>query len=80
MQIWIPDTSPSKDKQDYVSEIVTNTFPYLDLEFLLNADEALEYQVHQNQINNLSILIKVVLTLMQPSMQFQAAYFTGLRT
>ena len=31
----------------------------------------------KNQINNLSILIKVVLTLMQRSMQFWAAYFTG---
>ena len=33
----------------------------------------------KNQINNLSILIKVVLTLMQRSMQFREASFTGSR-
>ena len=66
----MPDTSPSKDKQDYVSEIATNTFPYLDLEFLWNADGALEFKYIGNQIKNISILIKVVLTIMQPSMQF----------
>ena len=31
----------------------------------------------ENQINNLSILIKVVLTLMQRSTQFRSASFTG---
>ena len=31
-------TIASIDKQDYVSEIATNTFPYLDIEFLWNAD------------------------------------------
>ena len=36
--IWMPNTSPSRDKQDYVSEIATNAFPYLDLEFLWNAN------------------------------------------
>ena len=33
----------------------------------------------ENQTNNLSILIKVVLTLMQRSTQFLAASFTGSR-
>ena len=33
----------------------------------------------ENQINNLSIFIKVVLTLMQHSTQFRAASFTDLR-
>ena len=73
----MPNESPPRNKHDYVLDITTNTFLYLDLEFVWNADGALEYQVHRNQINNLSILIKVVLTLMQPSMQFRAAYFTG---
>ena len=37
-KILMPNTSSSRDKQDYVLEIVTNNFPYLDLEFLWNAD------------------------------------------
>ena len=54
----MPNTSPSKDKQDYVSEIATNTFPYLDLEFLWNADGALEYQVHRKPNQQLKYLNK----------------------
>ena len=54
----MPNTSPSRDKQDYVSEIATNTFPYLDLEFLWNADEELEYQVHRKPNQQLKYLNK----------------------
>ena len=43
----MPNTSLPRDKQDYVSEIATNTVPYLDLEFLWNADGESEYKVHQ---------------------------------
>ena len=42
----MPNTSPLRDKEDNVSEIATNTFPYLNLEFLWNAYRELEYQVH----------------------------------
>ena len=52
-------TSPSRYKQDYVSEITTNTFPYLDLEFLWNADGELEYQVHRKPNQQLKYLNKV---------------------
>ena len=54
----MPDTSPSKNKQDYVSEIATNTFPYLDLEFLWNADGVLEYQVHRKPNHQLTYINK----------------------
>ena len=52
----MPDTSPSKNKQDYVSEIATNTLLYLDLEFLWNADGALEFQVHPKPNQKLKYL------------------------
>ena len=55
----MPNTIPSRDKQDYVSEIARNTFPYLDLEFLWNADGALEYQVHRKPNKKLKYLNKV---------------------
>ena len=45
----------SRDKQDGVSEITSNTSPYIGLEIFCNADGELEYQIHQNQIKNLSI-------------------------
>ena len=35
---WRPNTRPSRNKQDKVSDIKTNNFPYLDLEFLWNDD------------------------------------------
>ena len=54
----MPNTSPSRYKQDYVSEIATNTFPYLDLEFLWNADGKLEYQVHRKTNQQLKYLNK----------------------
>ena len=54
----MPNTSPSRDKQDYVLEIATNTFLYLDLEFLWNADGELEYQVHQKPNQQLKYLNK----------------------
>ena len=54
----MPDTSPSKDKQDYVSEIARNTFPYLDFEFLWNDDGTLEYQVHWKPNQQLKYLNK----------------------
>ena len=54
----MPNTSPSIDKQDYLSEIATNTFPYLDLEFLWNADGEKEYQVHQKPNQQLKYLNK----------------------
>ena len=43
----MPNTSPSRYKQDNVSGIASNTFLYLDLEFIWNADRELEYQVHR---------------------------------
>ena len=46
---WMPNAILSRDKQDNVSEISTNTFPYLDLDFFWNADRELEYQVHHKQ-------------------------------
>ena len=54
----MPNTIPSRDKQHYVSEIATNTFPYLDLEFLWNADGELEYQVHRKPNQQLKYLNK----------------------
>ena len=30
-EILMPNTSPSRDKQDYLLEIATNTFPSLDI-------------------------------------------------
>ena len=54
----MPNKSPSRDKQDYVSEIATNTFPSLDFEFLWNADRELEYQVHRKQNQQLMYLNK----------------------
>ena len=32
-ELWRPNTRPSRNKQDDISEITTNTFPYLDLDF-----------------------------------------------
>ena len=43
----MPNVNPSRDKQYNVSEIASNTLPYLDLEFVWNADRELEYQFHQ---------------------------------
>ena len=43
----MPNERMSRDKQDNVLEIASNTFPYLDLELLWNIDGELEYQVHQ---------------------------------
>ena len=40
--LWMPNTIPSRNKQDNVQEIVSNNFPYLDLEFLWNSDGELE--------------------------------------
>ena len=57
-KIWMPNTSLSRDKQDYILEIATNTFPYLDLEFLWNTDGELEYQVHQKPNQQLKYLNK----------------------
>ena len=54
----MPDTRPSKDKQDYVLEIATSTFPYLDLGFLWNSDGALEFQVHRKPNQKLKYLNK----------------------
>ena len=54
-KIWMPNTSPLRDKQYNVSKIASNTFPHLDIDFLYNVDRELEYQVHKNQIKNLSI-------------------------
>ena len=57
-KIWMPNTSSSRYKQDYVSEIAIITFPYLDLEFLWNADGQLEYQVNQKPNKKLKYLNK----------------------
>ena len=57
-KIWMPNTSLSRDKQYYVSEIATNTFPYLDLEVLWSADSELEYQVHRKPNQQLKYLNK----------------------
>ena len=54
----MPNTSTSKDKQDYASEIARNTYPYLDLEFLWNTDGELEYQVHRKPNQQLKYLNK----------------------
>ena len=57
-EIWMPNPRPSKYKKDYVSEIATKTFPYLDLEFIWNADGELEYQVHRKPNQQLKYLNK----------------------
>ena len=54
----MPNASLSIDKKDNVSEIASNTFPYLDLEFLWNADRELEYQVDRKQNQQLNYLNK----------------------
>ena len=43
----MPKASPLRDKQDNISEIASNNFLYLYLEFIWHADGELEYQVHQ---------------------------------
>ena len=58
MQNLDSNPSPSRDKQDNVSEISLNTFYYLDLEFLCNADGELEYQVHLKSNQKLKYLNK----------------------
>ena len=55
---WMPNSILSRDKQDNVSEISTNTFPYLDLDFFWNADRELEYQVHHKQNHKLKYINK----------------------
>ena len=52
------NASPSKDKQDNVSEISANPFPYLGLGFLLNSGGELEYQVYQKPNQKLKYLNK----------------------
>ena len=54
----MPNASPSRDEQDYVLEIASNTFPYLNLEFLWNADGELKYQVLQKSNQKLKDLNK----------------------
>ena len=56
----MPNTSPFIDKQDNVSEIASNTFPYLDLEFLWNVDGELQYQVYQKSNQKLQYMNKVI--------------------
>ena len=46
-ELWRPNTRPSKNKQDEVSEITTQAFPYLDFEFFWNDGRELEFQVHR---------------------------------
>ena len=58
-KICIPNASPSRDKQDNVSEIASNTFPYQDIEFFWNTQWELEYQVHQKPNQKLKYLNKV---------------------
>ena len=58
-EVWIPNAILSRDKQDNVSEITSNTFPYLNLEFLWNADVELEYQAHRKPNQKLKYLNKV---------------------
>ena len=47
-----------RDKQDNLSEIASKNLPYLDLEFIRNADRELEYQVHQKPNEQLKYLNK----------------------
>ena len=54
----MPNASPSRDKQENTSEIESNTFPYLNFEFLWNADGELEYQVHQKPYQKLKYMNK----------------------
>ena len=55
----MPNTSLSRYKQYNVSEIASNTFPYLNFEFLWNAEGELEYQVYQKSNQKLKYLNKV---------------------
>ena len=54
----MPNARPSRDKQNNTSKMASNTFPYLDLEFLWNADGELEYQVHQKPSQELKYMNK----------------------
>ena len=54
----MPNTSPSRNKQYNILETATNTFPYLYLEFIWNANGDLEYQVHQKPNQQLKYLNK----------------------
>ena len=55
----MPNTSLSRYKQYNVSEIASNTFPYLNFEFLWNAEGELEYQVYRKSNQKLKYLNKV---------------------
>ena len=54
----MPNAIPSRKKQDKLSEIATNSFPYLDLEFFWNADIEMEFQVNQKTNQKLKYLNK----------------------
>ena len=54
----MPNTSLSRDKQDNISGIASNTFPYIDIEFLWNTDRELRYQVHRKPNQKLTYLNK----------------------
>ena len=47
-----------RDQQYKVSEIASNTFPYLDIELLWKADRELKYQVHRKPNQKLKYLNK----------------------
>ena len=77
--IWMPNVSPPRDKQDNVLEIASDTFLYLDLEFIWNADRELEYQVHQKPNKKLKYLNKGSNHTNATLKKSQAASFTGLQ-
>ena len=54
----MPNASLPRYKQDNLSEIASDNFPYLDLEFLWNADGELGYQVHQKPNQKIKYLNK----------------------
>ena len=57
-EICIPNPIPLRKKQDNISDIATNTFPYLNLEFFWNADRELEFQVYRKTKQKLKYMNK----------------------